>query len=121
MPRVLVIDDEPAIRGVLRASLEASGSRSCSPDGCWYDRRDTGAPRGHDPALGVMMHRMAQASGNGNGAVRRVMVGTDRSHTASRAVGWAASFAERYGAELHLVQVVIPTSPSDTEFGSAER
>jgi len=31
MPRVLVIDDEPAIRGVLRASLEASGSRSCSP------------------------------------------------------------------------------------------
>ena len=25
MPRVLVIDDEPAIRGVLRASLEASG------------------------------------------------------------------------------------------------
>ena len=68
-----------------------------------------------------MMHRMAQASGNGNGTIRRVMVGTDRSHTASRAVGWAASFAERYGAELHLVQVVIPTSPSDTEFGSAER
>jgi CheY-like chemotaxis protein len=25
VPRVLVIDDEPAIRGVLRASLEASG------------------------------------------------------------------------------------------------
>jgi CheY-like chemotaxis protein len=25
LPRVLVIDDEPAIRGVLRASLEASG------------------------------------------------------------------------------------------------
>jgi ubiquinone biosynthesis protein len=68
-----------------------------------------------------MMHRMEQPSGNGNGAVGRVMVGTDRSQTASRAVGWAASFAERYGAELHLVQVVIPTSPSDTEFGSAER
>src|SRR5262245_47296910 len=68
-----------------------------------------------------MMHRMEQPSGMGNGAVRRVMVGTDRSHTASRAVGWAAAFAERYAAELHLVQVVIPTSPSDTEFGSAER
>jgi ubiquinone biosynthesis protein len=68
-----------------------------------------------------MMHPMEPASGIGNGPVRRVMVGTDRSQTASRAVGWAASFAERYDAELHLVQVVIPTSPSDTEFGSAER
>ena len=41
--------------------------------------------------------------------------------TASKAVGWAAAFAEAYGAELHLVQVVIPTSPTDTEFGAAER
>ncbi|HEX9300528.1 MAG TPA: AarF/UbiB family protein [Actinomycetota bacterium] len=57
----------------------------------------------------------------GNGAVGRVMVGTDRSQTASKAVGWAAAFAEAYGAELHLVQVVIPTSPTDTEFGAAER
>jgi nucleotide-binding universal stress UspA family protein len=57
----------------------------------------------------------------GNGAVSRVMVGTDRSQTASKAVGWAAAFAEAYGAELHLVQVVIPTSPTDTEFGAAER
>jgi len=55
------------------------------------------------------------------GPVQRVMVGTDRSQTASRAVGWAAAFAERYDAELHLVQVVTPTNPSDTEFGSAER
>ena len=37
------------------------------------------------------------------------MVGTDRSETAERAVGWAAAFAERYGAELHIVQIVIPT------------
>ena len=57
----------------------------------------------------------------GNGAIGRVMVGTDRSQTASKAVGWAAAFAEAYGAELHLVQVVIPTSPTDTEFGAAER
>jgi ubiquinone biosynthesis protein len=68
-----------------------------------------------------MMHGMEHAPESGNGAISRVMVGTDRSQTASRAVGWAAGFAERYGAELHLVQVVIPTSPSDTEFGSAER
>ena len=53
-----------------------------------------------------------------NGAVTRVMVGTDRSQTASKAVGWAAAFAEAYGAEPHLVQVVIPTSPTDTEFGT---
>ncbi len=55
------------------------------------------------------------------GPVGRVMVGTDRSQTASKAVDWAAAFAERYGAELHLVQIVVPASPTDTEFGSAER
>jgi ubiquinone biosynthesis protein len=49
------------------------------------------------------------------------MVGTDLSQTASRAVGWANDFAERFGAELHLVQVIVPSNPSDTEFGSAER
>jgi ubiquinone biosynthesis protein len=49
------------------------------------------------------------------------MVGTDLSQTASRAVGWANDLAERFGAELHLVQVIIPSHPSDTEFGAAER
>jgi predicted unusual protein kinase regulating ubiquinone biosynthesis (AarF/ABC1/UbiB family)/nucleotide-binding universal stress UspA family protein len=55
-----------------------------------------------------------------SGTVRRVLVGTDRSETASRAVGWAAAFADRYGAELHIVQIVIPSSPADTEFGAAD-
>jgi ubiquinone biosynthesis protein len=54
------------------------------------------------------------------GPVRRVMVGTDRSETASRAVEWAASFAERFGAELHVVQVIVPEHPADTEHGAAE-
>src|SRR5919108_51118 len=54
------------------------------------------------------------------GPVDRVMVGTDRSETASRAVEWAAAFAERFGAELHVVQVVIPEHPADTEHGAAE-
>jgi ubiquinone biosynthesis protein len=54
------------------------------------------------------------------GPIRRVMVGTDRSATASKAVDWAAAFAERYGAELHLVQVVFPSAKADTEFGAAE-
>ena len=64
-----------------------------------------------------MMRRMTLD----NGAVRRVMVGTDRSETAEKAVGWAASFAERYDAELHVVQVVLTEHPADTEHGAAER
>ena len=56
-----------------------------------------------------------------NVAVKRVMVGTDRSETAEQAVQWAAEFAERYGAELFVVQVVVPQNPASTEFGAAER
>ena len=37
--------------------------------------------------------------------VRRVLVATDRSETADYAVAWAAELAERYGAELVLLQV----------------
>ena len=36
------------------------------------------------------------------------------------AVVWAASFAERYDAELIIVQVVISQSPASTEHGAAE-
>ena len=54
------------------------------------------------------------------GPVRRVMVGTDRSETAERAVAWAAGFADLYRADLHIVQVILPSSPTDTEFGAAE-
>jgi ubiquinone biosynthesis protein len=56
-----------------------------------------------------------------NNTIRRVMVGTDRSETADQAVHWAAGFADRYGAELFVVQVVAPHNPSTTEFGEAER
>ncbi|MGZ4150748.1 MAG: universal stress protein, partial [Actinomycetota bacterium] len=55
-----------------------------------------------------------------DGAVTRVMVGTDRSETAGREVAWAASFAARFDAELHIVQVVLPVNPAGTEFGQAE-
>jgi predicted unusual protein kinase regulating ubiquinone biosynthesis (AarF/ABC1/UbiB family)/nucleotide-binding universal stress UspA family protein len=54
-------------------------------------------------------------------AIRRVMVGTDRSETADQAVHWAAGFAKRYDAELFVVQVVVPQYPSATEFGAAEQ
>jgi ubiquinone biosynthesis protein len=56
-----------------------------------------------------------------NAVVRRVMVGTDWSETAEQAVLWAASFAERYGAELIVMQVVVSHSPAATEYGAAER
>src|SRR5205823_3748275 len=36
----------------------------------------------------------------GPAPVRRILVGTDRSETATRAVRWAAQMAERYDAEL---------------------
>jgi nucleotide-binding universal stress UspA family protein len=37
--------------------------------------------------------------------VRRILVATDRSQTADYAVAWAAELAERYGAELVVLQV----------------
>lgn len=54
-------------------------------------------------------------------AVQRVMVGTDRSETAEQAVQWAAEFAERYAAELFIVQVIQPQNPTTTKYGEAER
>ncbi|WHZ27146.1 MAG: ABC1 family protein [Nitrospira sp.] len=56
-----------------------------------------------------------------NHTVRRVMVGTDRSKTADHAVRWAAEFADRYGAELFVIQVILPQHPATTEFGAAEQ
>ena len=53
-------------------------------------------------------------------AIQRVMVGTDRSETAEQAVQWAAAFAERYEAELFVVQVIQPQNPTTTKYGAAE-
>jgi ubiquinone biosynthesis protein len=47
--------------------------------------------------------------------VRRVLVGTDRSETAERAVAWAADMAARYEAELVLVQVLREDDAAATE------
>ncbi|HXF36720.1 MAG TPA: AarF/UbiB family protein [Actinomycetota bacterium] len=52
--------------------------------------------------------------------VERVMVATDRSATAERAVRFGAAMAERYGARLVLIQVVGPGNPGATEAGLAE-
>lgn len=40
--------------------------------------------------------------------MQRILVATDRSDTATRAVEWAAEMAERYAAELLIVRVVPP-------------
>jgi ubiquinone biosynthesis protein len=40
--------------------------------------------------------------------IERILVATDRSDTATRAVEWAAEMAERYTAELLVLQVVAP-------------
>ncbi len=57
----------------------------------------------------------------GIAGLRRLMVATDRSETADRAVRWAAGLAERFAAELFVLQVIVPTSPPGTEHGAAER
>ena len=54
-------------------------------------------------------------------AIRRVMVGTDRSETADRAVHWVAGFADPYDAELFVVHVMVSQYPFATESGTAER
>jgi nucleotide-binding universal stress UspA family protein len=51
-------------------------------------------------------------------AVGRVLVATDRSETAGRAVGWAADMAERYEAELLIVRVLLS---DDGTLGEAAR
>jgi ubiquinone biosynthesis protein len=47
--------------------------------------------------------------------VDRIVVATDRSETATRAVQWAADMAQRFGAELLLVQVMAPPPESDED------
>jgi predicted unusual protein kinase regulating ubiquinone biosynthesis (AarF/ABC1/UbiB family)/nucleotide-binding universal stress UspA family protein len=51
---------------------------------------------------------------------RRVMVGTDGSETAERAVRWAASFADRFGADLHIVRVMPPRNSGEPAEGTPE-
>jgi ubiquinone biosynthesis protein len=41
-------------------------------------------------------------------AIERIVVASDRSQTATRAVAWAAEMARRYEARLTVVQVYVP-------------
>ena len=55
-----------------------------------------------------------------NGGVNRILVATDRSKTADRAVRFAAALADRYGSELLILQVLLPQNEPATEAGAAE-
>src|SRR5436190_11430571 len=57
---------------------------------------------------------------DGGVGMQRVAVATDRSETAQRAEDWAAAMADRYGAELVVIQVLIPQNEPGTEAGQAE-
>jgi ubiquinone biosynthesis protein len=62
----------------------------------------------------------ARDRGPVTGVIERVLVATDRSESASRAVNWAADMAERFDAELVVLQVILPENPPGTEAGAAE-
>jgi ubiquinone biosynthesis protein len=60
--------------------------------------------------------------GNGSGgpgSVKRVMVATDRSETADRAVRWAANMADRYASELLVLQVILVEHTTASQAGQA--
>jgi ubiquinone biosynthesis protein len=49
-------------------------------------------------------------------AIKRIVVASDRSETASRAVVWAAEMARRYEAQLIILQAFVPgPPPADAE------
>ena len=53
--------------------------------------------------------------------VNRILVATDRSDSADRAVRWAAEMADRYQAELILLHVVVPqTAGAEPDGGPPE-
>jgi ubiquinone biosynthesis protein len=52
--------------------------------------------------------------------VRRIVVATDGSERAARAVGFAAEMAERYGADLVLLRVFVSEFTPGTQAGAAE-
>ncbi|HEY7693654.1 MAG TPA: universal stress protein [Gaiellaceae bacterium] len=45
--------------------------------------------------------------------IERIVVASDRSETASRAVAWAAEMARRYEARLTIVQAFVPGPPPE--------
>jgi nucleotide-binding universal stress UspA family protein len=61
------------------------------------------------------MARLLRRRGEDGPVVRRVLVGTDLSETAERAVRFAAEMAQRYEAELVVLRVLVGGDVSRTE------
>ena len=62
-----------------------------------------------DPALPHLLRgRVLSPSRSCALVIERIVVASDRSETASRAVAWAAEMARRYGAQLTIVQAFVP-------------
>jgi predicted unusual protein kinase regulating ubiquinone biosynthesis (AarF/ABC1/UbiB family)/nucleotide-binding universal stress UspA family protein len=53
-------------------------------------------------------------------AVHKILVGTDRSESADKAVRWAARMAAGYQAELLIIQVIMPPTPEASANGQLE-
>ena len=118
-------DSNPRPTTYEAVALPLSYSGGCErvyPDGVQAPRRK---PRAGHPGqsrtrdLGIMRRMGIELAGRRRQS-RRWSGPTDRRRPRRRSAGRPRS-RRRYGAELHLVQVAIPTSPTDTEFGAAER
>ena len=51
--------------------------------------------------------------------IQRILVATDRSDTATKAVEWAAEMSGRYGADLLVLQVIAPEHLTGQDAGGA--
>jgi len=117
-PRPAVLVELPGrievlLRPGLALALELAGAAH-GVDATRLGAQLRGQPRcregafGHDTILLVQNRfvRIRRSSSSRPPGVRRIVVATDRSESADRAVAWAVDMAERYGAELVVVQVV---------------
>ena len=84
---------------------EAYGEREWKSSGTAY----------HRPVLDRLRRR-----GEPRARVGRVLVATDRSETAHRAVEWAAEMADRYDAELVVLRVALDADVNELERDLAE-
>src|SRR5262249_39106860 len=95
-----------APRARRRGRGRARGRRVVSAVDARYPRRGAGrSPARRDPALPhVLRGGPVGTPGAAPVNVNRILVGTDRSETATRAVRWARDMAQRYEAELIILQ-----------------
>src|SRR2546425_1641889 len=113
--------DSPRLEGgTTRREAPAFWSSASTTYG---EARSRPGPRGEPLPPGgpaAMYYARGRAEAPGGSFVKRIMVATDRSESAGRAVDWAADMAQRFGAQLLLLQVLVPEHTPGTEAGAAE-